>query len=206
MSFDAFVARHLRHPKGFLGEIFASVMNNANHELNQFMKQAMCIGPSDRVLEIGFGSGKLIHEMAHITTNGGVAGIDTSATRVSQVTRHNRKLISSGRVTLVNASVESIPFDDAAFTKVCSANTLDWWPDPEENIREIYRVLTNGGSVALGFSAEKQRGRQPISRHGNTLYSEDSVMALLRHGGFSCIEMLREKRGQMTTYCALATK
>ncbi|WLQ13200.1 class I SAM-dependent methyltransferase [Hahella aquimaris] len=206
MSFDAFVARHLRDSQGLLGNMLASWMSNAHDELNQFMKQAMCLGPSDRVLEIGFGAGRLIREMAHITTNGGVAGIDTSMAMVSRATRNNRKLISSGRVTLVNASVESIPFDDAAFTKVCSANTLHFWPDPEENIREIVRVLTNGGTLALGFRLENQPDGQPLSRHGFRLCSEDSVMALLRLAGFSSIEMLQEKRRQMTSYCALATK
>ncbi|WP_164887414.1 class I SAM-dependent methyltransferase [Hahella sp. KA22] len=201
MSFDTFVARRLRDSQGLLSRMLASCMNNAHGELNQFMKQAMCLGPSDRVLEIGFGAGKLIREMAHITTNGGVAGIDTSTAMVSQATRHNRKLISSGRVTLVNASVESIPFDDAVFTKVCSANTLHLWPDPEENIREIVRVLTNGGTLALGLCSENQ-----LSRHGLALCSQDSVMALLRLAGLSRIEILQEKHRQMTFYCALATK
>ncbi|MBU6951645.1 class I SAM-dependent methyltransferase [Hahella sp. HN01] len=206
MSFDAFVARRLRDSQGSLGRMLASWMSNAHDELNQFMKQAMCLEPSDRVLEIGFGAGKLIREMAHITTNGGVAGVDTSTAMVSRATRNNHKLISSGRVTLVNASVESIPFDDAAFTKVCSANTLHLWPDPEENIREVFRVLTNGGTLALGFCSENPPDGQPLARHGFALCSEDSVMALLRLAGFSRIEILQEKRRQTTLYCALATR
>jgi len=58
-----------------------------------------------------------------------------------QACKKNRLFIKTGRVKLKNASIDKIPFQDNEFNKVCTANTIYFWPNPHEDIKEIYRVL-----------------------------------------------------------------
>lgn len=52
-----FIARHLSHPRGFIGRIVGQLMNRHNIKLNAFAIRMLELTPSDRVLEIGLGGG-----------------------------------------------------------------------------------------------------------------------------------------------------
>ena len=52
------------------------IFNSGNADLNSFVKEILSLQRNDSVLEIGFGPGKLINEMANLTTEGVVEGVD----------------------------------------------------------------------------------------------------------------------------------
>jgi ubiquinone/menaquinone biosynthesis C-methylase UbiE len=56
--------------------------------------------PSDRVLEIGFGPGIAVRELARRATHGKVLGIDRSAVMRAQAARRYTAAIRAGRVSL----------------------------------------------------------------------------------------------------------
>ncbi len=64
MLFEKFVARQARHPSGIFSGYVARVMNRTNANMNKTMVQLLEIKPTDRVLEIGFGGGGALDEMA----------------------------------------------------------------------------------------------------------------------------------------------
>src|SRR5262249_46744228 len=58
-----------------------------------------------------------------------------------------------GRVELVEASAESLPFTDAAFDHVTFTYLLRYVYDPADVLRELVRVVKRGGAWArLGFA------------------------------------------------------
>ena len=50
---------------------------------------------------------------------------------------------------LVEASVEKLPFADNAFDKIITVESFYFWPDPAENLKEVYRVLKEQGTFLL---------------------------------------------------------
>ena len=72
---------------------------------------------SDRVLEVGFGPGVIIHRLSKLAAAGHVAGIDQSREMVEQARARNATGIQSGRVDLRHGSVESLPFDYNSFDR-----------------------------------------------------------------------------------------
>ncbi len=64
---------------------------------------------------------------------------------------------------LVEASVEKLPFADNAFDKIITVESFYFWPDPAENLKEVYRVLkdkepfTGGRHLPEGGSPEQVR-------------------------------------------------
>lgn len=67
------------------------------------------VQPADHVLEIGFGQGIAIAELAGRATRGQVYGIDHSEVMVQQAGRRNAAAIRAHRVHLTHGSVDQLP-------------------------------------------------------------------------------------------------
>ena len=94
-----------------------------------------------RVLEIGIGSG---HNIEHYgATVDAVTAIDP-ATEVTDLAQQ-RIARSSIPIELINASAETIPFDDDTFDSVVSTWTLCSIPNVYRTLAEIRRVVKPGG-------------------------------------------------------------
>ena len=93
--------------------------------MNAFAVGQLQLAPSDRVLEIGFGGGSTL--AALLNTAAFVAGVDRSRDVISWAKRHFAKAIESGRAEFRQGNVESLPFNEAAFDKVCTVNTVYFW-------------------------------------------------------------------------------
>jgi cyclopropane fatty-acyl-phospholipid synthase-like methyltransferase len=93
------------------------------------------VQPSDRVLEIGFGPGIAVRELARRATHGKVVGIDRSAVMRAQAARRNTAAIRAGRVSLDVASVEDPPDFDRRFDRILAVNNMGMWSvsSPAEN-------------------------------------------------------------------------
>ena len=200
-------SRQARKPSGFIGRyLMPRLFNVGNADLNAFVKECLDLQPDDRVLEIGFGPGKLIHEMAALTTGGVVEGIDFSKEMLKRATKINQKQIAQGRVILHEGECGALPFDDEAFIKLCSTNTIYFWENPEESARELFRVTRAGGKLVIGFRDDEQMNGLGLSKEVFRIYSQQEVLDLLANAGFSEVH-IREKEGMpFVSYCAEATR
>ena len=87
--------RQFGHPAGALGWAVGHLMAAKNASMSRLTVELLNVQPDDRVLEIGFGPGTLIHMLAKQAANGFVAGIDVSALMVKQASRRNREFIKT---------------------------------------------------------------------------------------------------------------
>jgi SAM-dependent methyltransferase len=101
------------------------------------------------VLEIGFGPGVAIAELAARASRGQVYGIDHSAVMVRQAGQRNAAAARAGRVHLVHAGVDRLPSFDEPLDAIVAVNSVGFWPDPVDRLRELRRLLRPGGRIAL---------------------------------------------------------
>jgi SAM-dependent methyltransferase len=99
--------------------------------------------PADaRVLDVGCGSGWATRLMAAQVTSGPVVGIDIAD---EMITLARQTSSSIANVEFQVASAEKLPFSDGEFSHAFSMESLYYYADMLQALREIRRVLKPGG-------------------------------------------------------------
>ncbi len=95
---------------------------------------------AEKLLEIGYGSGIFMPELARYTDN--LFGVDVHerADEIAAVLKRN-----GVTATLSTASADALPFPDRSFDAVVVVSTFEFVPDIERAAREVRRVLRPGG-------------------------------------------------------------
>ncbi len=196
-----------RKPSGVIGRyVMTKLFIHGNADLNLFVKESLNLKKSDNVLEIGFGPGNLIREMAEIVTEGTIEGIDFSDAMFKQASKVNKDYILRGKVKLHKGDCRSLPFNNESFDKLCSINTLYFWKQPKKYFNEMFRVMKPGGKVVIGFRDDKQMSKLNLSKDIFTVYSLDEVASLLSSVGFLGSRVIEKEGKPFLSYCAVGTK
>ncbi len=177
-----------------------------NADLNNFIKDLLELEVHDRVLEIGFGPGILLHQMAQITTKGLVEGIDFSEAMLVQAQTVNKEGISTKRVKIQKGDCKDLPYGHETFDKVCTSNTIYFFEDSAVNFREIFRIVKPGGKLVVGFRTKAQMKNMPLSDDVFNAYTQDDVKTLLLNAGFLDVRIEEKEAEPLALYCAVATK
>lgn len=138
-----------RKPHGEAGAEMLAGMNNHHSPVTVWALDFFDFNDYDRVLDIGCGGGETIRKISKRLNNISVFGVDYSKLSVELSTQYNANDVESGKVRIIEASVEKLPFDDSSFDKIVTVESFYFWPDPQENLKEVYRVLAKGGRFLI---------------------------------------------------------
>lgn len=112
------------------------------------------VGGARRVLDLGCGSGRLTVELARAGAE--VSGLDTAERALADA--RDRAEAEGVRLRLLHADVEQeLPFAGASFDAVVSRLVLMIPREPVQTLREVERVLVEGGVVATALWAGLER-------------------------------------------------
>ena len=147
------VVGQFHRPRGFGGRAAGWVMakRGSNRERNIWAVELLDVQPHGRVLEIGFGPGIAIQELARHATSGLVAGVDHSEVMVRQARNRNAAAVRAGRVDLRLGSAEALPGFDEPFDKILAVNSLLFWDDPVARLKDLHYLLRPGGQIAIVY-------------------------------------------------------
>lgn len=187
-------------PTGAAGAEMLARMNNSHAEVTEWGLAFLPIAADAAVLDIGCGGGATLHRLAMRAPQGRITGVDYSEVSVACSQEFNRADIASGRMQVIQGSVESLPFADNAFDIITTVESFYFWPAPQENLREVCRVLKPGGRFLLiaeihedGSLPEQDRRNIELYRLFNPTRAE--FEALFRNAGFTEIQ-LHTKEGE----------
>jgi ubiquinone/menaquinone biosynthesis C-methylase UbiE len=206
MGLKTILAKHLRKPHGLIGKIVALLMNKTNDNMNKFTIEQLDLHPHEYILEIGFGNGKYFTNLIKEVSKGKLFGLDYSETMVNQVKFRHQKLIKQGLLEVTQGSISSMPYEDGKFDKIFTVNTIYFWPDPINDIKEMYRILKDKGRLVITFRAKENMEKLSFTKHGFTLYSTDEVMNILKNAGFKDISLVSKLDNRGEIYSVITNK
>jgi 2-polyprenyl-3-methyl-5-hydroxy-6-metoxy-1,4-benzoquinol methylase len=122
---------------------FLAATSRLQEELDDWL--APCIAPEGTVLDLGCGGGQLLATLAR--RGQPAVGVDVSLEWLVVADR----MIGdrSAPVRLIAALAEALPFADSSFSAVVSIDVFEHVGDQPAYLREMDRVLSAGGFVAL---------------------------------------------------------
>jgi demethylmenaquinone methyltransferase/2-methoxy-6-polyprenyl-1,4-benzoquinol methylase len=136
-------AKTLFAPLGPTYDRYAALLSlGQDPRWRRFLVSRLNIGPDDRVLDVATGTGAVALEL--VRRHGcRVVGVDQSAGMLDEARRR-----VNGRVELVEADAQSLPFADGEFDALTFTYLLRYVSDPAATLRELARVVRPGGTVA----------------------------------------------------------
>lgn len=179
-----YLAQQFARPHGLVGRwLIAPWLDRINQGMNGLAFQLLAITPGDRVLEVGFGGGALLARILERRPAQAI-GVDISEEVVAHGRARFRREIAEGRARIVTGSVDGLPLGDATADAASSLNTIYFWKEPAQAMREFARVLRPGGTLVLGFEAPETLRAWPGHRFGFRVYDAPEVVALAEAAGF----------------------
>jgi SAM-dependent methyltransferase len=202
-----FVSRQLALPSGWFGRLFtARWLEKNNVGMNELTLSCLDLRLNDRLLEVGFGSGYLLNRVLSANACEIAYGVELSPEMLALATKRFRRYVHCGKVDLRHGTIDQLPYEDGSLTKLCSVNTLYFWPDADLALRECRRVLAVDGKMAICFNAKADLAGWPGHVHGFTLYELDEVVDLFVRAGFSDVKVEEARdEEQGLFYCVAGT-
>ncbi len=145
----------------------------------------MQLAPDENVIDIGCGAGWLTRLLAERLPEGRVVGVDVSD---EMIRRARRNYVDVENAMFVVGAADEIPWDANFFTRAISVESSYYWPDPARGLRDVFRVLREGGSawILINYYLENHHthqwaGQFKIPAH---LLSAEEWATMFREAGF----------------------
>lgn len=134
-----------------------------------------------RILEIGCGSGAMLHVLSKLQPSAQVEGIDLNPVAV----RHAQRLLSAGQ-HLMQANLHWLPFSEGAFDLALALDTFDQNAvDLMAGLAEARRVLCTCGWLVLRVSAYPWlHGAHDVAFNTGRRYARNELLHVLNDAGF----------------------
>jgi ubiquinone/menaquinone biosynthesis C-methylase UbiE len=152
---------------------------------------ALRLPSARRLLDVACGPGNFTGPLAEELPEGGLAvGFDISEPMLTRAVHDN----PGPRTCYVRGDARSLPFADATFDAVCCFGALYLMPEPFGVAREMLRVLSPGGRIAVltSYAPEAPAVRQALSAGarliGLTMFDRHAFVDLFSSAGLVDIE------------------
>lgn len=155
--------------------------------------QAAQVDATSRVLDVACASGIFTRLFAEAAHQGRVIGLDLSGPMLKVAAGMNRRQGISN-LAYLRGTAQALPFNDACFDCVNCCGALHLFPDPNEALREICRVLVPSGRFTLGTFRKREgmlgRIRQRTARSiGVDMFVPEGVKGVLEALGMTQVRV-----------------
>ena len=156
---DRTIAANQRWFDRWAGRYESNPISQWLQEIQNQALEALELGPTDRLLDVGCGTGVAVRRAA--TTVKETIGIDVSPAMVAEA----RKLAAGlSNVSFLQANSARLPFDDESFTAVLCSTSFHHYAEPARAVREMARVQNSKGRLVIADGNAERRIVQVIDR------------------------------------------
>lgn len=186
-------------PTGEAGTAMLQYMNEEHNDLTVWALNRLRYEATDKILDVGCGGGATLRRLRRYVPEGKLVGVDYSSVSVALSKETNADDVVAGKTEIIEASVEALPFADNSFDKIVTVESFYFWPSPQENLREVRRVLKPGGSFLLVTEIYERADfteeiKENIRKFNMYVPGITELTQLFRNAGFSQIILSTKDR------------
>lgn len=181
------LVKQCERPGGVLGRIMVGFMNITDTNLIRWAVSGMSAANHERILDIGCGGGAAVATFSKAFPEADIYGVDYSADAMQLASDKNRAGITAGRVSIRQADVSALPFEESSFHYATAIRTHYFWPDLPQGLCEVYRVLKTGGKLLILSELFK------INYHMSHYNTNETLTKLLYDIGFHSVDIMQKK-------------
>ncbi len=190
------LAQQLACPTGEAGIEIAGQMYRSNGDMIRRSIDAMMLTSGCRILEIGHGNGAHLGEIFSYSENLHYTGLEISQTMSLDAKHRNQDLYARGKADFLVYDGEELPFEENAFERLLSVNTVYFWKQPQEFLHQMYRILNDGGLLTLCFITPQSMERVPFTAFGFRNMETEELEEMCGYSNFRSI--VRQERTEHT--------
>jgi len=182
-----------------LGQAAACAMVFPHRPVVETALELLEPAPEDAILELGFGTGRLLAALAARARRGLVVGVDPSEWMLRHARRRCARPLGQGRLTLVSGSTADLSaLAGRRFDKAVGVHVAGLFADPQAELASVARLLRPGGRLVLGFRPGAPGEGPETARPGEPIpVDADRLARDLRRAGFEELcRSLREAGGR----------
>jgi ubiquinone/menaquinone biosynthesis C-methylase UbiE len=183
------LAAQLAKPEGQTGLAVMQWVDKNNGITDRKNIGILNVKPGEKVLELGFGTGRTAQALFSELQDIRYTGIEISNTMVDEARRHHADLISTGFVEFILGTEDAIKLPDASFDCVFSIGVAHFWADPSTMLSEIRRVLRPGGRSIAGCLHPSSAPPFATLENGFFIRNEAEWQACCQTAGFDDVQV-----------------
>jgi ubiquinone/menaquinone biosynthesis C-methylase UbiE len=153
------------------------------------------LSPSDRLLEIGCGSGVAASLVCERLISGRIVAIDRSAAMIQLASKRNRTHLASGKAAFLATALGEAELGEQRFDKAFAVNVGLFSQQPTRELELLRRLLVSRGTVSL-FNQPPTAGKAPALA--------EKMAEALRVGGFSILQVTLKEMRPAPMACVVA--
>ncbi len=138
----------LLRPTAFLKKTDKCLHNGRNKTITDWIVEQLDIRPYQHILEIGYGSGNTLMEVARNLKIGFIAGIEESIDKYRQAYSKNKKMVREQLLQLHIGTIHELPYPHHYFHSIYGINRPLLHGNPGELI-QLVNMLKTGGRLIM---------------------------------------------------------
>jgi SAM-dependent methyltransferase len=191
---DRLVDVTARRPEGILGRL---LYRNPRAHFQSFETTlaALELSSDDRLLEVACGGGTFLERA--LASGCEAKAVDCSPDMVALACRRNATACRDGRLEVIHARAEELPFAAEQFTCAAMTNAFFFLEDSTQALGELYRVLRPRGRLAIHTAAPcppAWMAPPPIARRMH-FYTDKQLHRMASTTGFTDVAVVRDEDG-----------
>lgn len=194
-KFTEYIGSQFGNPRGFIGKCCCVIMNIINNAMYRKIVSSVRLSDKSRILDIGYGNGYLIKKI-YRKYHPVIYGIDISEDMKKTAEKRNQEALSAKRLYLCVGDCCNMRYKDCVFDAVTSVNTIYFWRDTLQGLKEIHRTLKPDGVFYNVVYTKEWLQKLSYTKKGFSFFERDDFMRLAKEAGFSKADICEIIKGK----------
>lgn len=167
-----------RQPAGYAGKLAGSLMSLKSKQRSSWTVEQLKIQPYQHILEVGYGPGNTLQEVARQLKIGFLAGIDHSVPMYQQAYRRNKRFIQQQLLQLHIGDLNDLSYPPHYFHTIYGSNMHFFLKEPRLAFMRLASLLKSRGKLVMVFQPRAARDEAAIRQAGEEIREDYTAAGL----------------------------